>query len=151
MLWFLAAALALASTGSSSAQVPTAIKDVAKFVEQRTFRGVTYPVYEYQGVFVEGDISLQDYNEATAVVRRELREAEQIIQVFASQQLPQRRDNEKDMSVQTCIGSCGPKAEGVKTADGKIQFTVGGGEGRYFIFERVSGKLQLSAMWNWIA
>lgn len=150
MRWFLAAALALASS-TSSGQVPTAIRDVAKLVEQRTFRGVTYPIYEYQGVFVEGDVSLQDYNEATTVVRRELREGEQIIQVFASQQLPQRRDSEKDLSVQTCIGSCGPKREGVKTADEKIQFAVGGGEGRYLIFERLSGKLQLSAMWNWIA
>ena len=84
------------------------------------------PFTNTQGVFVEGDVSLQDYNEATAVVRRELHEGEQIIQLFASQQLPQRRDSEKDRS-------------------------VSGGEGRYFIFERLSGKLQLSAMWNWIA
>src|SRR6185503_14611619 len=42
--------------GTSSGQVPTAIKDVAKFVRQLTQRGVTYRVYEYQGVFVEGEV-----------------------------------------------------------------------------------------------
>ena len=150
MRWFLAAVLALASSGTSSGQVPSEIKDVAKFVLQLTIRGVTYPVYEYQGVYVEGEVSMQDYNDATAVVRRELREGEQVIGVVPSQQVPTWSQNGKDLVVRTCTTSCRPQHAGV-TADGKIQFTVGGGEGRQFIFERVSGKLQLSGKQDWIA
>jgi hypothetical protein len=101
--------------GTSSGQVPTAIKDVAKFVRQLTQRAVTYRVYEYQGVFVEGEVQ-----------------------------------HGKDLIVRTCTTSCGPQRAGV-TADGKILFTAGGGEGRGFVFERVSGKVQLSVVWNWIA
>jgi hypothetical protein len=147
MRLFLATILALTSAGTSIAQAPTAIREVAKLVEMRTHGGTTYPVFDYQGVFVLGDVSLQDYNDATGVVRRELREGEQIVQVVASQQVPLMRQNHKDLSVQTCIGPCG---KGVKTADGKIEVTPGG-EGRYFIFERVALKLQLRAMWDWIA
>jgi predicted sugar kinase len=147
MRLFLATILALASAGTSIAQAPTAIREVAKLVEMRTHAGTTYPVFDYEGVFVLGDVSLQDYNDATGVVRRELREGEQIVQVVASQQVPLMRQNHKDLSVQTCIGPCG---KGVKTADGKIEVTPGG-EGRYFIFERVALKLQLRAMWDWIA
>jgi hypothetical protein len=40
-------------------------------------------------------------------------------------------------------------AEGFEP-DGKMVVTPGG-EGRYFIFERVALKLQLYAMWDWIA
>jgi hypothetical protein len=76
-----------------------------------------------------------------------LREGEQIVQVVASQQVPLMRQNHRDLSVQTCIGPCG---KGVRTADGKREVTPGG-EGRYFIFERVALKLQLRAMWDWIA
>ena len=147
MRLFLATILVVASVGTSTAQAPTAIREVAKLVEIRTHGGTTYPVFDYEGVFVLGEVSLQDYNDATAVVRRELREGEQIVQVVASQQVPLMRQNHKDLSVQTCIGPCG---KGVKTADGKIGVTPGG-EGRYFVFERVALKLQLGAMWDWIA
>jgi hypothetical protein len=37
-------------------------------------------------VYVLGDVSLKDYNDATGIVRRELRGEEQIVQVFVSQQ-----------------------------------------------------------------
>lgn len=147
MRLFLATIVALVSAVTSGAQGPTSIREVAKLLEMRTHGGATYPVFEYQGVFVLGDVSLQDYNDATGMVRRELREGERIVQVFASQQVPLRRDNGKDLSVETCIGPCG---EGTKTPDGKMVVTPGG-EGRYFIFERVALKLQLHATWDWIA
>ena len=149
MRWFLAAALVLASPGTSSGQVPTARKDVAKLVRQLTVLGVTYRIYEYQGVSVQGEVSLQDYNDATAVVRRELRDSERIIEVVASQQVPTWSHDGKDLFVRTCTTSCGPQR--VLTADGKIVWVAGGGEGRMFIFERVSGTLQLSVVWTWIA
>jgi hypothetical protein len=50
----------------------------------RTNLNETFPVFSYQGVFVLGDVSLQDYNDATGVVRRELRVGEEIIEVIAS-------------------------------------------------------------------
>ena len=150
MRLFVAFALALVSAVVSTGQTPTSIKDVAKLVEMRTHRGVTFPVFNYQGVFVEGDVSLQDYNDATAVVRRESRDGEQIIGVVASQQVPTWSENGKDLIVRTCTTSCGPQPAGV-TADGRIQFVVGGGEGRQFIFERVSGKLRLDVVVDWIA
>lgn len=141
-----ATVIALASAGVSTAQSPAAIKEVAKLVEMRTHRDVTFPVFNYQGVFVLGDVSLQDYDEATRAVRQELRGSERIVEVVASQQVPVH-ENKKDLSVQTCIGMCG---KGVKTADGRIVIMPGGDSGRIFIFERVSGKLQLSAVWNWV-
>jgi uncharacterized protein with LGFP repeats len=121
MRLLLATVLALASAGVSTAQAPTAIKDVAKFVRELTLRGVTYPVYEYQGVFVEGEVSLQDYNDATAVVRRESREGERIIEVVASQQVPTWSDNGKDLIVRTCTTSCGPQRAQKKCLDGFTQ------------------------------
>lgn len=142
MRLFLVMIVALASAGVSNAQAPTAIKEVARLVEQRTFRGVTYPIYEYQGVFVEGDVLIQDYNDATGVVRQQLRAGEQIIVVIASQQVPLWSQH-KDLMVQTCIGPCG---KGVKTADGKIEIETGGNSGRYFVFERVASKLQVDAV-----
>jgi uncharacterized protein with LGFP repeats len=117
----LATVLALTSAGVSTAQAPTAIKDVAKFVRELTLRGVTYPVYEYQGVFVEGEVSLLDYNDATAVVRRESREGEQIIGVVASQQVPTWSQNGKDLIVRTCTTSCGPQRAQKKCLDGFTQ------------------------------
>jgi len=143
---FLVIAVALASVGVSNAQAPTAIKEVARLVEQRTFRGVTYPIYEYQGVFVEGDVLLQDYNDATGVVRQQLGAGEQIIGVIASPQVPlwSQWSQYKDLMVQTCIGPC--KGTEVKTADGKLAIMPGGRSGRYFVFERVASKLQVDAV-----
>src|SRR6185369_8061040 len=107
MRLLLATTLALASAITSSAQTPTRISEVATLIEMRTDRGETCPVFNYQGVYVLGDVSLKDYNDATGIVRRELSEVEQIVQVIASQQVPRERATGKDLKVQTCIGQCG--------------------------------------------
>ena len=99
MRLLLATTLALASAITSSAQTPTRISEVATLIEMRTDRGETYPVFNYQGVYVLGDVSLKDYNDATGIVRRELRGEEQIVQVFVSQQVPR----ELQLSARSCF------------------------------------------------
>jgi hypothetical protein len=150
MRLLLAATLALASAITSSAQAPTRIRDVAKLFEMRTFRGETYPVFNYQGVWVSGDVSLKDYNDATGVVRRELRAAEEIIEVIASQQVPLERQWGKDLIVRTCIGWCG-KGGGpeVTLPDGRKGVSVSS-SGRFFVFERVADTLKLASTSGWI-
>jgi hypothetical protein len=147
MRLLLATALALASAITSSAQAPTRIRDVAKLIEMRTFRGETYPGFNYQGVLVLGDVSLQDFNDATDVVRRELRVGEEIIEVIASQQVPLERRYGKDLIVRTCVGQCG---KGTKRPDGTVVLFPGGDSGRLLVFERVADRLQLSVRIDWI-
>jgi hypothetical protein len=136
----------LLSASPSSAQAPTRIRDVAKLIEMRTNLSETFPVFNYQGLFVLGDVSLQDYNDATGVVRRELRVGEEIIEVIASQQLPLERKYGKDLIVRTCVGPCG---KAVKTPDGTT-IPVGGNSGRELVFERVADRLRLSVRIDWI-
>jgi len=138
MRMFLVAIIALASAGISSAQAPTSIRDVAKLVEMRTDGGATYPVFEYEGVSVSGDVLLRDYNDAIGIVRQKLRRGEQIIAVIASQQIPLQRQHGKDLMVETCMPACNEKR------------SDGGHSGRYFVFERVASKLQLSVVSDWI-
>lgn len=143
----LATTLALASAITAGAQAPTRISEVAKLIEMRTFRGETYPIFNYQGVYVQGDVSLQDYNDATTVVRQELRVGEEIVEVIASQQVSLYRESGKDLIVRTCVGSCG---KGTKTPDGRTILLIGGDSGRMFVFERVADSLQISRRFDWI-
>jgi predicted sugar kinase len=149
MRLLLATTLTLASLIASSAQTPTRISEVAKLVEMRTFRGETYPIFNYQGVFVQGDVSLKDYNDTTAVVRQELRVGEEIIEVIASQQVSLYRQYGKDLIVRTCVGPCG-KGKGTKLPDGRTILVDGGNSGREFVFEQAGATLQVSAKVEWI-
>jgi hypothetical protein len=124
MRLLLATTLTLASVIASSAQTPTRISEVAKLVEMRTFRGETYPIFNYQGVFVQGDVSLKDYNDTTAVVRQELRVGEEIIEVIASQQVSLYRQYGKDLIVRTCVGPCGKGKEQNCRTEGQSSSTV---------------------------
>jgi hypothetical protein len=150
MRLLLATTLALASAITSAAQAPTRISEVAKLIEMRTERGETYPVFKYEGVFVSGDLSLQDYRDATAIVRSELRVGEEIIEVIASQQVPLQRQRGKDLIVRTCIGWCG-KGGGpeVTLPDGRKGIAVSS-SGHFFIFERVADTLKLASTSQWM-
>ena len=147
MRLLLATTLMLASVVTSSAQTPTRISEVAKLIEMRTLRGETYPIFNYQGVYIQGDVSVQDYNDATAVVRQELRGGEVILEVIASPQVSLYRQYGKDLIVRTCVGPCG---KGTKMPDGRTIVRPGGDSGRELVFERVADRLQVSVRIDWI-
>jgi len=119
-------------------QAPTKISDVAKLVRTVTDGDATYPVFEYEGVAVRGDLAIQEYREGITLVRPRLQPGEQIIEVSASQQVPLDRRFGKDLMVRTCIEDC-------------ENWFPDSGRGRIFVLERVNGIFELFTILSWIA
>jgi hypothetical protein len=132
------AIIALMSIDGLALQAPTKISDVAKLVRTVTDGDATYPVFEYEGVAVRGDLAIQEYREGITLVRPRLQPAEQIIEVSASQQVPLDRRFGKDLMVRTCIEDC------------ENRFPDSG-SGRIFVLERVNGIFELFTILSWIA
>jgi hypothetical protein len=132
------AIIALMSIDGLALQAPTKISDVAKLVRTVTDGDATYPVFEYEGVAVRGDLAIQEYREGITLVRPRLQPGEQIIEVSASRQVPLDRRFGKDLMVRTCIEDC------------ENRFPDSG-SGRIFVLARVNGILALFTIINWIA
>lgn len=138
MRLLLATITAFASVNGLIGQVPTRISEVGTFRETGTDGSSSYPIFEYDGKLVLGDLSLEDYRAALNVVTPRLEATEQITTVSAvttSQQLPFLSElgveDGANLIVFTCLTNC------LQTR----QFP--GGSGHLFIFKRIAGTLQL--------
>jgi hypothetical protein len=112
---------------------PTRISEVAELITIAQEQNATYPVFRYEGIVVQGDISLQDYREAIALVGSRLQPNERILGISATQQIPHQRQSSKDFIVETCAKNCDSD-----------------GEGRGFGLERVNGIMELFILYDWI-
>jgi hypothetical protein len=118
-------------------QTPTMISEAGKLITTVRSAEGSYPIYQFEGVMVEGDLAVQDFRAALDLVRPQLGGGETITTVSVSRQLPSMRSFGKDIVVQTREPSCPPVFGDC-------------GRGRIFILERIDGKLRVhsTAMWE---
>jgi len=117
-------------------RVPTRIRDVSKLKRVVSDYGTvspSWPEFEFRGVRVWGDMWLQDYNDAIAIVRAHLTRDERIFCVDVTpEQIPGRRGkSDYDLQIQTCpVKRCS-------------------GGGRVFHFKRMDGTFLLIRTLDW--
>ena len=134
MRLLLATIMAFAAVNGLIGQVPTKISEVGTFRETVTDGSSSYPIFEYDGRLVLGDLSLEDYRAALNLVTPQLEATERITTVSAL--IPSQLQFFRDMGlgdgaviVFTCVTNCSGKRDG--------------GSGRLYALERIAGKLRL--------
>jgi hypothetical protein len=137
MRLLLASIMTFASGWTLLAQAPTMIEEVGKLVTTVSHAGMSYSIYEYDNVYVAGELSVQQFQEAVNLVKAQLTDNEVIEGVTASQQVAAERERGKDLQVRTCLVNC------VKQVDR-------GASGRLFVLERTAGRLQVFRVLGWI-
>jgi hypothetical protein len=138
MRLLLATIMAFAAVDGLIGQVPTKISEVGTFRETVTDGSSSYPIFEYDGKFVLGDLSLEDYRAALNIVTPQLEPTERITTVSAL--IPSQLQFFRDMGlgdgaviVFTCIENCSRV----------LQNTQSGASGRLYALERIAEKLRL--------
>jgi hypothetical protein len=128
----------MALLSMAAGQTLTTVSEVGRLITTVSSREGSYSIYQYEGVGVEGDLTVQDFRAALDVVKPQLAEGERVTTMSASQQVPSMRAFGKDVVVKTQEAGCNP-------------VFVDCGGGRLFILERIDGKLRVHSIAAWIA